>query len=69
MVAIGDITFHDGVGGRAVPHDLDFKMEAYLRIRPLVAAQLGPNPGIHESLLQVRRQSREFARQKYGGRP
>lgn len=69
MVAIGDITFGDAISGRAVPHDLDFKLETYLRIRPQVDAQLGPNPGIHERLLQVRQQSRDFARQRYGARP
>jgi hypothetical protein len=67
MVAIGDISFEDAVGGHAMPHDLDFKLENYLRVRSEVDAQLGPKPGANERLLNVRRKSREFAQQAYGG--
>lgn len=69
MVAICDIALEDAISGRAVPHDLDFKLEAYLRIRAQVDAKLGPNPGANANLLKVRRQAADYAQQRFGQGP
>jgi len=66
MVAVGELSFDEAVSGRAVPHDLDFKLEAYRRIRSKVGATLGADPAIHAKLAEIRQQSNEFVRQKYG---
>jgi hypothetical protein len=65
MVALGAITFDDAMSG-AVPHDLEFQLASFTRIRPEIEARLGPDPTTHEALVQVRQESKEFARWKYG---
>ena len=66
MVAVADISLEDALGGRAVPHDLDFKLSAYRRIKPTLFVKLGPEPASNETLTEIRRQARLYALQKYG---
>jgi len=66
MVATGDLTFDDAVSGRVVPHDLDFKVQALLRVLPHIETQLGPDPAHHAKLRDVRQQAAAYARRKYG---
>jgi hypothetical protein len=66
MVAIADISLEDALEGRAVPHDLDFKLSAYLRIKPTLFVKLGPDPASSETLTEIRRQARVYALQRYG---
>jgi hypothetical protein len=66
MVAVGELTFDDAVSGRSVPHDLDYKLEGYRRIHSKLGATLGTDPDIRAKLAQIRQQSKEFVRQKYG---
>lgn len=68
MLAVGDLTLEQLLSRRGIPHDLDFQMQAYLRIRPKIAAQLGPNPATHERLARVREEFQDYVQRRYGRR-
>jgi hypothetical protein len=69
LTAFGAIAFEDIVDGRAIRHDLDFKIPAYLRLYSQIDAELVRNQAaLQDRLHGVRQRAMQFAREKYGSK-
>jgi hypothetical protein len=67
MVAFGVVTYEDVVSNHAIPHDLDFKVDAYRRRYPSIDKELVQDRiGLEHRLNDVRRREMKDAQEMYG---
>jgi hypothetical protein len=67
MVAFDVVAFDDVVSKHVIPHDLDFKIDAYGKLYPAIEKALAQDrAGLERRVSDVRSRGMKYAQEKYG---
>jgi hypothetical protein len=67
MVALGVVTYEAVVSNDAIPHDLDFKIDAYCKLYPTIDKELAQDRmGLEHRLSAARHREKKDAQEMYG---